>query len=509
MEYQMQQQTPQSRLKKIAADLSALSSDLLNIDSTFENTVETNDKLTNQYLSVFSQKEDIIYAKRFLEEQVVKKSLLAPHPASSSFSITVSGTVAVGLERSGSHEYAQILVENIRKCQIKSGQDRGAYSPPLSNGGVRPPHNMSNFWALYSSLIVSPDCVDHTSTQDVIRFLLDEQREGAWGLTKSHTPKPYYTAHVLLALLEYYQLTEGHETMRPKNIENAIVDSVNYLCKIGDLKSLQWPEYEKKHSPFHLPSSAITIRALSKYKKLFGKEIYSDDQLNQSYHLTLASDLEKLLILTDVNLWPEVKENEIPTYHAWLSISDAVVCFLDAGIHPLETSIIKSLNWIEKHVVRHEGIIGIDAGAPDTGKIANWSTGHSLIAINLWEDLVLKRMSYSEIISRIIKDENTNLTLNSKRYIEELNQRGQEKEYWKKIAISAMITSAFVGFIMLFNYGVQNFVEINSQIQSGWVLLKKIASNEIVNFTFGLLGFLPIAVATIRWLLINLGKKSE
>ena len=451
--------------------------------------------------TVFSKNKFILSAAKDLKKLVNDKKLLATHPNSLSASITVSGIVAVGLEAIGDHETAMNLIENIRQCQVKTGSDKGSYSPPTPDGNLRASHNIGNFWGLYSTLMVDAESINSPSANNAIRFLISQQKRGAWALSQSHIPKPYYTAHILIVLCKFYEMTSTKTDLRPANLKLAIEDAVKYLCGAGNMTNLTWSEYGgMENKSMHLPTTLIVLRALSHYQSLFGKEIIKCNILQILFHTRIQPELERLYQSVDPQTWPEMKENEVPTYHVWLSLSDAIVSLLNMGINPFEKSIIQHFGWVINHIVKESGFTGIDAGAPESGKVVNWATGYSFIAIREWEIIVSKSISFDDFILKIINDDNSVDAINSTFYANNLRLLERSENHWKHVAIGTATISIATGLILIINHTLRNSSQVFSIFSNFTLHFNQIASNQKINFILAFLGLLPLMFGVIMWI---------
>lgn len=490
-----------TRLQGIADELRQLSDSMPEETAPEQSTHPEPESHGNVNVAVFSKSPAIERVVRDLGRLIADESLLGTRPRSPVPSITVSGTVAVGLKEIGAHESASLLVESIKNCQVKVGLNKGAYLPPSPDGEQRSSHNMGNFWGLYSSLVVDPACVETPSTADAVRQLLGQQVDGAWGVSRTHKPKPYFTAHVLLALIRFYELTRAKPMLRPEQLEAAIRKGVKYLCGSGDLRSLTWsesPPVDKETA--HLPTTVVVLWALAEYQLWFKETLISRTALELAFQSYIKPQFERLIQLDDASSWPGIRENEAPTYHAWLSVPHVTVCLLNLGISPWDTSVIQSLKWIEKHAVEENGIWGIDAGAPERDKVVNWSAGHALMAIAAWETRVSKDVASPEFLAHVLSDGHILENLSSARSAERLLLSEQSNRYWRRVAVSSLLISATIGVLILVNYAIQNLNAVNAQVQHFAALLKQMAANELVNFTLAFLGFLPLIYTSIVWL---------
>lgn len=426
--------------------------------------------------------------------------LLGTHPHSRDASITISGIAAIGLEAIGSHAMALALVEAIKQCQIHAGSNAGAFQAPDRLGGYRSVHNWGNYWGLSALLAVEPQSASSENIRTAIGYLLDHQQGGAWGLSDCHRPKPYYTAHVLRALMHFHASSDSDALAT--RVEQAIDRGIKCLCGQSGPQALSWPEDPRSQNQVaHLPSTLAALIALAQYQVQYARQLYRPAQLASILDSFVKPQIDWLLQLTDAGVWPKVQDNELPTFHTWLAIPSLADALLQVGMSPWDSTVIDTLGWIEKHTVVEEGITGLEAGASDPGHVVNWTTGHALIGIGAWEKSITRSIESQDFVAMLLPHRNTVEKMSAARCAERLEVTTQWGRRWKRLAIAAASVSALTGGAILVIFIAQNpvFWGRNAGLLIDWI--QRLAVNPLLMFVIGLMGILPLLYGGMRWLM--------
>lgn len=435
--------------------------------------------------------------------------LLGVHTYSTNSSITVSGTMAVGLETIGAHEEAMLLVNNINKYQLTAGENKGGFAAPSSDGQTRPPHIIASFWGLYSNVYVCKEAASPDVIELSAEYFLDRQTQGGWGLSIFSRVKPFYTAHALFCLVKTLQSNALSNEKLVAKIHRAIHDGAKYLidCQTQN-RIIAWSENGKRDESPHLYTTIYVIQALEEYQNFYGKRLIPRLNIEETFYSYLKPELDALLVKKDSTGWPGILETEAPTFQTILSIPAVCSILLDIGIMPWDGTITSSVGWVTKHIIQENGLHGIDAGAPEPNIILNWSTGNALTAIGKWERTISNTSKINSLALSMIESNQPERPSNLE-YIDKLHNSNARinhlERLTKKLSNTLYLSLAIFLIIIIIN----NLGWLSGVLSEFWNWLNNLAENHLINFAIGFIGLLPILVAASLWIIRKVNQKKS
>lgn len=434
-----------------------------------------------------------------LSNSVRDEQLLGTNPFSNDASITISGIAAIGLLSVGEERAARSLIETIKNHQIRLGADRGGFFVPGRLDSLRPSHNWANLWGMHSILLVDPQGTNSEELRAAISYFLRQQNQGAWSLSRVHSPKVYYTAHIMLVLLEFVR--RGAEDVRLlEQVEASIQDAARFILGSKTGEALLWRELSRsKSGEFHFPTTLLAVRALNEYRAIYGQsDLFGDYEIEDTIYGKIKASVDDLLHVETVEAWPRTQDNESPTFHTWLSVPDIAHHLLALGVSPWDSSIIASLQWVEANIVEEQGISGVSAGPVSDGQIVNWATGHALRAISDWEAFIMQTLLAPGFLAQIVGKNDTTQLISSSHYVDAIVDMGRKSSLWKNRAVVATFISATLGMAILIQVVIENAILLDDRTELLFRWINSVVVNPVVAFAFGLLGVLPLLFTVVR-----------
>jgi hypothetical protein len=341
-------------------------------------------------------------------------------------SVTVTSEIAYSLWEYGEKNVAKLAIDRILEHQISSGEDSGAFL----GFGLKQASTWATINALRFSLAVDPFLLLDYRIELCVRWLSKIQKNGGWGLVKESSPRCFYTAHCLLALLQTYQslqivkqsklstcqvkkLTDLESTLR-KSIKKA----QRFLLKrrIGSL-----PLWSKNTSSSDacVLSTLMGLLALIRYGSYF-KPVLKREDIEKVYFDYIKPTLIAFKDFKPGDAWPKIDET-MPVFSIHFHTPASLFMILELGIDPWDDLCLEMFAWLQNNYVRegqHVGWKGTPSNSP--GKILLWATAYGLISLMQLRK-VLENKSREEILDKIFTP-STAERINSKVYRERMEK---------------------------------------------------------------------------------------
>lgn len=325
-------------------------------------------------------------------------------------SVTVSAMVMMAFHEAR-HPHAQYVCDAILSMKVKDHGMKGAF--PAQVGGYC--HTYGTAWALSSCLRVRPSCVYNLF--DTVSWLTAQRRQGVagWGHTREHQPRPFFSAYVVNALIEYLDcllILGGSADALPRKVRKTVEEGINFL-KDGRIGAninpfgnnlLLW-SFDSKDKGVCLASTTNALHALSRffYGELGRHRADAPGMraaIKETYEAlggvlaasTLQENIAALRVgqqsLT-VNLWPTIKEDSPKTYtnlfftpFAAVSLMEVCRLLYPDALPALRPEILTLVRWIYDNAYYYEGSLEGIIGPGE--RVYVWSTAKAATVLSLW-----------------------------------------------------------------------------------------------------------------------------
>jgi len=337
---------------------------------------------------------------------LVRDRLVGQTIADTLGSVTVTSEIAYCLWEYGEKNIAKSAIDRILEYQISSGEDSGAFL----GFGLKQASTWATINALRFSLAVDPFLLLDHRIELCVRWLSKIQKNGGWGLVKESSPRCFYTAHCLLALLQTYQSLQtikqsklnSFQVKKLMDLESTLTKSIKkarvFLLKRRTGSLPLWSK-DMNSSNVCVLSTLIGLLALIKYGSCF-KPVLKREDIEKVYFDYIKP---ALIAFKDFKLgeaWPRIEET-MPVFSIHFHTPASLFMVLELGVDPWDDLCLEMFAWLQNNYVRegqYVGWKGTPSNSPE--KILLWATAYGLVSL-IQLRKVLENKSRDEILDKI------------------------------------------------------------------------------------------------------------